>query len=367
MKTKPFKLMMMAIALFSIALVAACSDDDGGPDPADDKTELQAKVDDAEELYDNAVVGQNEGNYPQAAKDAFLVAINAAKEILDNSKSTQSQVNSAVANLQRAMDDFNDTQVVPVAEGNLIARWLFNDGTGTTATDASGNARNGTLTVGHAAAGGGGVPTWTTDRHGNANSALHFTKGGHVVVPANTAFSPTSLSLSVWIRLSELTTEECALLSNRCRNGAYMDNYIVSQNAWDGYKFQTQDDRYPFFTLKTALPDTYANIAGNANIPVMEWVHFVVTVTTSSMKFYIDGVDVTKTNGEQNFTGGFVTLADRFDFIIGAERPTSKVDPEIDWTLSHFEGDMDDLRLYNIVLTQAQVTTIYNSEKPATN
>lgn len=366
MKTKPFKLIMMAIALFSIALIAACSDDEGA-DPADDKTELQAKVEDAQELYDNSTVGQNEGQYPQAAKDAFLVALNAAKKTLSSSKATQAQVNSAVANLQRAMDEFNDTQVVPVAEGNLIARWKFNDGTGTILADETANDHDGTLTVGHEAAGGGGIPTWVTDRHGNAKSALHFEKGGHVVVPASAAFSPSQLSISVWIKISELTEEECELLGGRCRNGAYMDNYIISQNAWDGYKFQTQDDRYPFFTLKTAEPGTYANVAGNNNMPVEQWVHLVVTVKASEMKFYLDGVDVTKTNGEQNFTGGFVTLANRFDFIIGAERPSSTVDPEISWTLSHFEGDMDDLRLYNIVLSQAQVTTIYNSEKPAAN
>lgn len=364
MKTRPFKLMMMAIALFSIALIAACSDDEGS-NPADDKTELEAKLDEAQELHDNAVVGENEGNYPAAAKTTFLAAIEAAKEIFDNPNSTQSQVNSAVTNLQRAIDAFNDTQVVPVAEDNLIARWRFDDGSGTILSDESGNDHDGTLTVGHEAAGGGGIPTWVTDRHGNANSALLFEKGGHVVVPASTAFSPTSLSLSVWIKISELSEEECELLGGRCRNGAYMDNYILSQNAWNGYKFQTQDDRYPFFTLQTSTdPETYANIAANNNIPIEQWVHLVVTVTTSQMKFYLDGVDVTKTNGEQNFTGGFLALANRFDFIIGAERPTSTVDPEISWTLSHFEGSMDDLRLYNIVLNQAQVTTIYNSERP---
>lgn len=365
MKTKPFKLMMMALALFSIALIAACSDDDGGPEPADDLTELQDKVDEAQELHDNSVVGENEGNYPAAAKTTFLTAINAAKAVLNNPKSTQSQVNSAVANLQRAMDAFNDTQVVPVAEESLIARWKFNEGTGTTLNDESGNSHNGTLTVGHEAAGGGGVPTWATDRHGNANSALLFTRGGHVVVPASTAFSPAQLTISVWIKISELDATVCAMLSNRCRNGAYMDNYIVSQNAWDGYKFQTQDDRYPFFTLRTALPGTYADVAAANNIPVAQWVHLVITVKNSEMKFYLDGVNVTKTDGGQNFTGGFVTLDDRFDFVIGAERPSSKVDPEISWTLSHFEGTMDDLRMYNTVLTQAQVTTIYNSEKPA--
>lgn len=362
MKTKPFRLLMMAAALFSIALIAACSDDDGG-NAADDKTELQAKVEEAEELYDNAVVGENEGQYPAAAKATFLIALEAAKAILENPRSTQSQVNSAVNNLQSAMDAFNNTQVVPVAEDNLIARWRFNEGTGTTAGDESGNGHNGTLTVGHTAAGGGGTPTWTTDRHGNEKSALRFTKGGHVLVPSSAAFNPTELSFTVWVKLAQLSTSDCELLGGRCRDNVYMDNYIISQNFWEGYKFQTQDDRYPFFTLTTATGAK--DIAAKQSIPAATWVHLAVTVKTNQIRFYIDGVDVTKDPGVQDLVGGFATITDRQAFAIGAERPTANVDPNIDWVLPHFEGDMDDLRLFNIVLTPAQVTTIYNSEKPA--
>lgn len=365
MKTKPFKLMLMATALFSIALIAACSDDES-PDPADDKTGLELTIDKAVALHTVAVEGTGIDQYQTGSKATFQKAIDAAQDIYEDEKASQGTVNSGDQNLQRAIVAFLGKRVAPVEATDLLARWTFDEGTGIALVDVSGNEHDGTLTVGHEAAGGGDVPTWATDRHGVANKALKFTMGGHVVVPASTAFSPTELSVSVWVKLTQMSDADCIKLGGRCRDGAYMDNYIISQNAWDGYKFQTQDDRYPFFTMRTS-GTAIADIAAKNNIPVGQWVHLLVTVKANEMKFYLDGVDITKTDGGQVLNGGFFALTDRYDFIIGAERPTEKVDPAIDWVLSHFEGTMDDLRMYKKALTSSQVTTIYNSEKPVAN
>lgn len=366
MKTRPIKFLLMATALFSIALIAACSDDESEP-PADDRTGLELTIERAEVLHSIAVEGTGIDQYQTGSKATFLTAINSAKEIYDNENSSQGTVNSADQNLQRAIIAFLGKRVEGLVDGDLIARWTFDEGSGRSLIDVSGNGHDGILTAGHTAAGGGAEPTWTADRHGNTGKALLFARGGHIVVPSSNAFTPSELSVSVWVKIAALTPTYCEqYLGGNCKNGAYNDNYILSQNAWNGYKFQTQEDQYPFFTLQTALPDTYANIAANNNIPIGQWANLVVTVKASEMKFYIDGVNVTKTNGEQNFTGGFLTLADRYDLIIGQERPTDKVDAGINWVLSHFEGSLDELRMYNKVLTQGQVTNIYNSEKPTT-
>ncbi|OXM84562.1 family 43 glycosylhydrolase [Paenibacillus rigui] len=71
-----------------------------------DKTALIAAITNAQSLYDAAVVGTLPGQYPQAAKDAFGVAINAAKAVKDNQSATQSQVDSAVTALNSAIDTF---------------------------------------------------------------------------------------------------------------------------------------------------------------------------------------------------------------------------------------------------------------------
>ena len=71
-----------------------------------DKTALTTAITSAQSLYDAAVVGTVAGQYPQAAKDAFGAALNAAKAVKDNQSATESQVDSAVTALGSAVDTF---------------------------------------------------------------------------------------------------------------------------------------------------------------------------------------------------------------------------------------------------------------------
>ncbi|OXM84561.1 dockerin type I domain-containing protein, partial [Paenibacillus rigui] len=80
-----------------------------------DKTALTTAITNAQGLYDAAVVGTLPGQYPQAAKDALGVAINAAKAVKDSSSATQSQVDSATAALASAVDTFKAAVIKEVS------------------------------------------------------------------------------------------------------------------------------------------------------------------------------------------------------------------------------------------------------------
>jgi beta-xylosidase len=68
-----------------------------------DKTALNAAILAAQTLYDDAAVGNQAGQYPQAAKDALSQAINAAQAIAGNGSATQQQVDDAVTALNGAV------------------------------------------------------------------------------------------------------------------------------------------------------------------------------------------------------------------------------------------------------------------------
>ncbi|WP_284645101.1 family 43 glycosylhydrolase [Paenibacillus silviterrae] len=87
----------------------------GMMEPVVDKTALTAAIANAQSLYDAAVVGTLPGQYPQAAKDAFGVAINAAKAAKDNPSATQAQVDSAAAALGSAVDTFKAAVIKEVS------------------------------------------------------------------------------------------------------------------------------------------------------------------------------------------------------------------------------------------------------------
>ncbi|WP_419886165.1 carbohydrate-binding protein [Paenibacillus sp. B-A-8] len=87
----------------------------GSIDVSVDKTALNAAIINGQSLYDAAVVGTLPGQYPQAAKDAFGIAINAAKSVKDNSGATQSQVDNAVTDLLRAVNTFKSAVIKEVS------------------------------------------------------------------------------------------------------------------------------------------------------------------------------------------------------------------------------------------------------------
>jgi hypothetical protein len=88
-----------------------------------DKSELIAALQAAQSAYDNAVEGNDPGEYPAAAKAAFLEAINDATAVNANPDATQAEVNAAVTTLTTAKETFEDS-VIPqpgVDKTGLIA------------------------------------------------------------------------------------------------------------------------------------------------------------------------------------------------------------------------------------------------------
>ena len=84
-----------------------------GSTPAVDKSALLATINEAEELYNNAVVGTENGNYWQADKDAFKAAIDEAKAVLDDPGASQSEVDNAKDSLIAAMEAFQASVITP--------------------------------------------------------------------------------------------------------------------------------------------------------------------------------------------------------------------------------------------------------------
>lgn len=77
-----------------------------------DRSELIAALQAAQRVYDNAVEGDDPGEYPAAAKAAFFEAINLATAVNSNSDATQADVDAAASALKTAQDIFENS-VIP--------------------------------------------------------------------------------------------------------------------------------------------------------------------------------------------------------------------------------------------------------------
>jgi len=341
------------ICLCSLVLgtlaISSCKDDANLPDYASNKTGLSQLADSVNRVYSASVEGNDIGQYPKQARTEFKSAIDLAATVATGAF-TQEEVNNSLASLRRAATAFNARKIEEVAAANLVAKWLFNGNT----LDATANGHNGTLMsgiIGTPASyrDAGTLPVPTTDRFGRDGNAYAFDNGAYVEVPYSEALNPSIISISLWVNVKESSA----------------DNYMISLNKWNGFKFQLQTDNFLFMTLKTSSA-TYDRDSNPGKMAVGKWHHAVVTAGNGAITFYVDGVQ-TRT---ETATGSAFKLTTPVNLAIGQILPKGILnfsDPESPFYFSggsYFRGSLDDIRYYNKALNADEVLRIYNNEKP---
>jgi len=345
------------IVLLSAAMFVASCKKDSTSTPVDYKS-LDSLIVVATALSGSATTA----DYPQAAITSYNTTLTSVKTARATNPD-QTATNNLNTQLGEAIKTFKSQAYGFIDESlYLNAGWHFDEGSGTTATAFSTVKHVGTFKAGNAILGSAAstAPTWVAGVKGG--SALHFSGGSHLEVPYTTAFLPVDLSVSVWVKPDEL----------------YENNYIISQNFWNGYKLQLQHEGKPFFTYNTTKATNSIIDADNEtvnSVKINVWNHIVITVngTTKELKFFNNGV-LTKTWTEA--TKGIAPLIRTLSapvaqpFIIGgvatdAELATTDFSAWLSATnLGYFIGSIDELKIYNTALTDGQVAKLYNDEKP---
>jgi hypothetical protein len=174
--------------------------------------------------------------------------------------------------------------------------------------------------------------TLANDRFGRANSAYRFNgSGDYLRVPySNTLSFPHDLSVAAWIK----TTDDAGGIAHE-HNGGSDGNFVFGL---------AQGGRLRFGRSVTVAGGLYDSDFANDG----QW-HFVVGLydnTNHSVKVYIDGY----------FASSYAELQslpdDHIPLIIGDENNH----------LSAFEGVIDDVRLYNRVLSEEEIRRLKYAE-----
>jgi hypothetical protein len=205
--------------------------------------------------------------------------------------------------------------------------WKFDEGSGTTTADASGNGATGMLQ--------GGV-RWSAGRFG---AALQFNgTSGYVNVPAPAGsaldLNANPVTLAAWINTNSLTTQQAILLrglSDGPAGAGGTQGYGLWINA-NGHVNLGATGGGNFDSL-TALTPGWHQVTG------------IINGTAS--KVYIDGVDQTPAGVNVSVTSSNQNL------IIGASRNNAN-----NGYVGFFSGVIDDLRIYNRVLSTSEVRAL---------
>jgi Concanavalin A-like lectin/glucanases superfamily/Domain of unknown function (DUF1929)/Bacterial Ig domain len=201
----------------------------------------------------------------------------------------------------------------------LVAAYGFNEISGTTVTDVSGFNNTGTL--------GGGVTRTTSGKFG---SALVFNGSSFVTIPSTASLSLTSaMTLEAWV--NPLT------VSSTWRDVIYKgnDNYYLSATSTSTGKPAGGG------TFGATTVETYGTVA----LPVNTWTHLAVTYDGATLRLYVNGVQVSSLAR----TGNLVTSTNPLQ--IGGDSLFGQF----------FQGMIDDVRVYNVALTAAQIQSDMNT------
>jgi hypothetical protein len=220
-----------------------------------------------------------------------------------------------------------------------VASYSFNNGN----ADADLGSINGIVN--------GATPT--TDRFGNANHAYAFDGDDYISFGDSSDFAmgTQNYAISVWVNYN--TTGQTGVIFGKHWGGN--GNYNAYQ-IWIG-----DNDDFPIFggekilSLAYADNDSLRNPISTLSYADSNWHHIILNHHYSTKdELYIDGilvaVDSTPYNGgELNGENGFLAAGCRLN---------------TDGASAYFEGLIDDIGIYDRVLTSQEIDSLYNAPNP---
>ena len=213
------------------------------------------------------------------------------------------------------VSEFGTAPASTAATTGLVAAYGFDEGSGTTVTDASGNGNNGTVTN----------TTWSTS--GKYGGALQFNGTNALVTVPDTASLHLSsgMTLEAWVNPSTVTAK------------------------WRDVIYKGNDNFYLEATSTNASkPDagmiaggSYADAIGTAKLTASTWSFLTETYDGSTLRLYVNGTQVASTA----HTGTIATSTNPLQ--IGGDSIYGQ----------YFAGLIDNVRVYNVALSAAQIQT----------
>jgi hypothetical protein len=218
----------------------------------------------------------------------------------------------------------------------LVAKWSFNSGN---ANDEIGS-NNGTVT--------GAI--LTSDRFGNANMAYEFDGVNDFInFGTDASIKPVTGTVSVWAKMIAVSNTGSGYLHNPIflsKNLGHNDTYYEAC----GIGIRTTDNLAVTITTNYSTINEKAVYSTNS-IALNTWYHYVTTYDDDSVSFYIDGVL------QNRIFKGFASNFSLTDPVLIAASG-SVINARF------FNGAIDDIRIYNRVLNQQEIDSLFNDSDP---
>ena len=228
--------------------------------------------------------------------------------------------------------DLNVDTTVPSGPA-LLAGYAFEESSGQSILDLSGNGNNGILE-------GNAIRSLT----GQPGESIEFNGStGRINLGPMDITTPT-MSISLWFKADGFGTHDARLISKAAGTASSAHYWMVSTIRKNGQKRLR-------FRLKTDNGGT-STLIGNAALTAGQWTHVTATYDGLVMKLYQDGVEV----GSLAKTGTIATSAS-VEVWIGANPDNAR----------YFDGLIDDVRIYGEALDVTTILEIISGNLPINN
>ena len=216
---------------------------------------------------------------------------------------------------------FTTVHPVPISDPDLIGWWTFEEGEGITAVDQSGYGGHGAIV---------GGPQRVDGYYGQA---LDFTANGQYVNCGTTAGQEITndFTLAAWARLAPDTAGNYGGVAGKLTNGNSYKGFALVRHSTNVYRLWVGDGTTDLAKSGVSSDDLYMDT---------EWHHVAGVREGQINSLYVDGV-------KQAATSETDLVASPEWFHIG--RQYSHMDDR------YFRGTIDDVRLYNKALTEAEL------------
>jgi len=211
---------------------------------------------------------------------------------------------------------------------SLVAWLTFDDGT---AADDSGYGNNGVLVNGAAI-----VNDPDRGKVLSLNGVNQYVDLGNA--PSLDLSSGSQATITAWVKVADI----------------HNHNSIVTKGEWkDAFSLLIKGDTTPPNLLWTGN-DT--SVFSSNAVPTGVWTHVAVTINGALTTFYING----QLDGATNQNRGNPIDQTTNDVCLGREQYSGSL-PAGRW---FFNGEMDDVRIYNTALTESQIQEVMSNNAP---
>jgi len=196
--------------------------------------------------------------------------------------------------------------------------WLFDEGSGKTVQDSSGNGNDGEMQ---------GDLAWVEGKFGKA---LDFNgTSDHVIIPDSDSLDLNELTIAAWI-YPRSYPEDARIIT---KEFGVNDPYSI-------YSLMLSGNNYTKLEFRPVLDNVRYRIPSDADLPINEWTHVAATFDGNNGIIYINAA----LEKEEQHTGTMLTNDE--PVYIGQSQF---------WTPRFFDGLMDECTLFNVALDQEQI------------